>query len=77
MNKYFRIATLIFTLIATPSIVSAQSSAEDLASGYQLELLPPEILAQVKHLMTFGGRYEKTIRQIILEAAKPDWSWGE
>lgn len=77
MNKYYPIATLITLLLATASPVSAQSSVATASAAYSLEFLPPDIAEQVAYLMTFGDRYDKAIQQILLDAAKPDWSWND
>lgn len=39
--------------------------------------LPPDVAQRVAELRTYGDRFEKTIRLIEAEAAKPGWGWED
>ncbi|AZQ68358.1 hypothetical protein EF888_15205 [Silicimonas algicola] len=65
------------TIISTIFAAAAFQVSADPAKDYDLSILPAEVAAGVIELQKHGDRFEAAIRAIFVEAAKPDWTFGD
>ncbi len=87
MTRNAFIATIAAVALGTFSTLSASWADETPASASDANgngLLSqsartgnPETELRLADLRAYGHRFEKAIRLIEQEAAKPDWSWGD
>jgi len=57
------------------SAVAAQDITGAIANGKDDTRLPPPIAQRIAELRHYGDRFDKAIRLIEAEVAKPKWGW--